>query len=256
MMKNLLIALSLLFAVSTLASLPTADVSAQNMSKKERKRLKKKWKKIAKGYKKNPLALKAKEEAYQKQIEALKQKNNELTERYTELQAELDAAMAANRDCDRRIDSARAEFERVQTAYEMQKKRQETKSVESGTPGLVFRVQVGAYEKFDMSQYSGQTGKNFTGESMGALNKYMMGKFRSYDIAKAFRNDIRKLGIRDAWVVAYNDGVRIEIKRALELSGGGSTTPDNSGGFDDGSSEADTEGGSDTEKGGDDGYGY
>ncbi len=203
------------------------------MSKKERKRLKKKWKKIAKGYKKNPLALKAKEEAYQKQIEALTQKNNELTERYTELQAELDAAMAANRDCDRRIDSARAEFERVQSAYEILKNQQTTKSVETSTQGVVFRVQVGAYEKFDMSQYSGQTGENFTGESRGSLNKFMMGEFRSYDMAKAFRKDIQRLGIRDAWVVAYSDGVRVDIKTALDRQGmGGSMNNDsnNAGG--------------------------
>lgn len=239
-MKKLILSLSVVLGVLLFAGLPTEAVAQK--SKKEQKAEKKRWKKIAKNYKKNPLALKAKEEAYQKQIEALTQKNNELTERYTELQAELDNLEANARRCQTSLDSARSEYDRLQQAFELLKEQQTKMPESSGIPGLVFRVQIGAYEKFDMSRFAGETGDNFTGESMAGLNKYLIGRFRGYETAQAFRDDIRRLGIRDAFVVAYSDGTRIDIKRALEMQNGGSSTStpidvpadDNGGSFDNG----------------------
>ena len=58
--------------------------------------------------------------------------------------------------------------------------------------GLVYRVQVGAYERFDMTRYQAEGG-NFSAESADNLNKYLMGRFRSYNNAQAFRDDIRRI---------------------------------------------------------------
>jgi uncharacterized small protein (DUF1192 family) len=167
------------------------------------------------------LALKAKEEAYQSQISNLTEKNNELQQRYTALQAEVGNLEAQLRRCKTSVDSANAEYQRLQAAYEVLKEQASRPDVATAARGLIFRVQIGAYEKFNMNQYAGQTGSNFTGESYDALNKFLIGEFRDYNMAQAFRRDIIKLGIRDAWVVAYSDGTRIDIKEAMRMQGAG-----------------------------------
>ena len=62
-----------------------------------------------------------------------------------------------------------------------------------------------------------------TSESAWLLGRdgvYMMGNFRDLANAEAFRDDIRKLGIKDAFVVPYIDGTRVTIEEALKYNGG------------------------------------
>lgn len=182
---------------------------AQKMSKKEMKKLKKEWKKKAKNYVKNPLALKAKEEGYQKQIQILQEENNKLTEQNTALQAQIDSLMFLLKSKDQELAACQKDKEQLKAAYEAQK-QVTTKNVD---PGLVFKVQIGAFKYFDMNKYLSST-ENFSGERHGGLNKYTIGKFRDYEMAQAFKKDIQRLGIRDAWVVPYIDGVRVTMQEA------------------------------------------
>jgi hypothetical protein len=227
--KTILLSILALFMLLVDAAITPA--SAQNSNdRRAQKALKKKWKKTARGYVRNPLALQAREDAFQTQIQQLTQKNNELTQRYTELQAQLDNCEARLRRSSQSVDSANTELQRMQSAYEILKRQceqqqQATTGGGSGSEpmsdrGLVYRVQVGAYERFDMTRYNAEGG-NFSAESRDNLNKYLMGRFRSYANATAFRDDVRRLGIRDAFVVAYNDGTRIEIRDAQRIESGG-----------------------------------
>lgn len=209
-------------------------VSVQSCgSKKGDKAEYKKWKKKAKYYKKNPMALKAKEEGCQKEIAALTQKNKELNQRIQALQKELDDCVTKYeqllREKDAKYDSLVYEFKKLQTAVESRKvvtmptdESQPVKEQVVSQPiesGIMYRVQIGAYAKFKIDDRLANTEKNFTGESMDGLNKYMIGRFRNYESAREFRRDIIKLGIRDAFVVAYNDGVRITVSEALRKQG-------------------------------------
>jgi len=226
-MRIYLLFLLLTFSTSLVHDACYNEAGAQSRSERRAQRkLKKKWKKVARNYRRNPLALKAREEAYQEQIQTLTEKNNELTQRYTELQAQLDQTEAQMRQAKGKNQQLEAEIERLRSQMEILREQQQ-QPVEAGIPGLVFRVQVGAYNQFDMTRYN-EYSDNFTGETADNLNKYLMGKFRDYENARAFRDDIRKLGIRDAFVVAYNDGTRIDIKEALRLQNGG-TAPANEG---------------------------
>jgi TolA-binding protein len=227
--KFLLLPILVLLLLGVDAAATSADAQNNN-DRRAQRALKKKWKKTARGYVRNPLALQAREEAFQNQIQQLTQKNNELTQRYTELQAQLDNCEARLRRSSQSIDSANTELQRLQSAYEILKQQcEQQRSQQTGggsgneamsDRGLVYRVQVGAYERFDMTRYNAEGG-NFSAETRDNLNKYLMGRFRSYNNAVAFRDDVRRLGIRDAFVVAYNDGTRIEIRDAQRIEAGG-----------------------------------
>ncbi|MCS7161936.1 MAG: hypothetical protein NZ958_01225 [Bacteroidia bacterium] len=176
------------------------------------KALKKEWKKKAQSYVKNPLALKAREESFQrqiqerdKQLEELQRRNRELSEEVTRLQDQLRARQYS-------LDSLQSEILRLRTAYEAEKKQARLDVM----PGLVFKVQIGAFRLFDMRRYA-QDNPFFEAEAMGDINRYTIGRFRDLALAEAFQKDLKRLGIRDAWIVPFKDGVRITMREAKEI---------------------------------------
>jgi len=176
------------------------------------KALKKEWKKKAKQYVKNPLALKAREEGFQRQLQNKDQEIEELTKRNRELQeriAELENQLRARQYS---YDSLQSEIVRLKAAYEAEKKQTRLDVM----PGLVFKVQIGAFRLFDMRRYA-QDNPFFEAEALGDINRYTVGRFRDLALAEAFQKDIKRLGIKDAWIVPYKDGVRITMKEAKEL---------------------------------------
>lgn len=90
-------------------------------------------------------------------------------------------------------------------------------------PGLVFRVQVAAGpNKVDPSIFQSKYGINeaVVIEEHEGLFKYVVGEFGSYRPAKTFSNELRDSnGVDGPFVTAYNDGVRIHVKDALEIAG-------------------------------------
>ena len=87
--------------------------------------------------------------------------------------------------------------------------------------GIVFKVQIGAYQELDLSEYFNNH-KNFGGEiDDDGTMKYTLGVFRSYADAEKFKNLMRRLGVKGAWIVSYKDGKRIDIQQALQESGQG-----------------------------------
>ncbi|REE00433.1 Ezrin/radixin/moesin family protein [Marinoscillum furvescens] len=81
--------------------------------------------------------------------------------------------------------------------------------------GVVFKVQIGAYSNKDLSKY-GKNAKNFAQESDGKLNKFTVGAFRDYWEADTFKKYLREMGVKDAFIVSYKDGKRVDIKEVLE----------------------------------------
>lgn len=85
--------------------------------------------------------------------------------------------------------------------------------------GLVFKVQVGAFRNpipagtFDgFSPLSGET-------TPQGLTRYMAGLFTQFTVANSAKQQIRNLGYRDAFVVAFYNGKRITLAEALKISG-------------------------------------
>ncbi|MCX8112699.1 MAG: hypothetical protein N3E49_05840 [Bacteroidia bacterium] len=185
---------------------------AQKKKGDPQKQLRKEWKKKAKQYVKNPLALKAREEGFQKQIQdrdnqiaELQRRNRELAEQLAKLEDQLRARQYS-------VDSLNSEVMRLKAAYEAEKKQARLDVM----PGLVFKVQIGAFRLFDMRKYA-QDNPFFETEALGDINRYTVGRFRDLGLAEAFQKDLKRLGIKDAWIVPFKDGVRITMKEAKDL---------------------------------------
>jgi hypothetical protein len=82
--------------------------------------------------------------------------------------------------------------------------------------GVVFKVQVGAFKNKDLAKYF-DNNPNFGGEARdGEPQKITIGIFRDYWEADTFKKYMRDMGVKDAWIVPYRDGQRVEIKDVLE----------------------------------------
>jgi hypothetical protein len=197
-------------------STPVAAQSSKPMSKKEKKKLEKEWKAKAKAFAKQPLSLRDNQEYFKKKVDELNkliaERDAKLFEQEQKL-SEYDALKAS-------LAVMQNENTELRKAYEASKETQ-TKRI---TPGLTFKVQIGAFKNFDLSRYLSET-SGFEGESGDALNKYTLGDFRDMANAEAFKKDIRKMGIRDAWIVAYRDGIRIDMKQAKQELGATGAAP-------------------------------
>ncbi len=183
------------------------DALAQ-VSKEEKKF----WKKKAKMYVDNPLALKAEFENYQDQIKDLKERHKELLNSSGRGNTQLTDSLrwAAIQ--------AEGDLKALQSNYDQLKEQYRSLRLVSNQgiqPGLVFRVQIGAYVFREPGEVKGDATDILT-EKADGFNKYVIGNFRSYEDCEMFRDEIRALGISDAWVVPYLEGERITIQEAKD----------------------------------------
>ena len=119
------------------------------------------------------------------------------------------------------VSDLNAKLKAAQTALE--EKQQAAAAAEANVPvntmaakGIVYKVQIGAFKNKDLSKYF-ENNKNFSGEvDADGTKKYTLGAFPTYWEADNFKKYLREMGVNDAWVVAYKDGKRIELKDALE----------------------------------------
>lgn len=198
--------ITLLFTIIMVGAI-TFNASAQ-MDKKE----KKEWKKKAKEYSKSPEQLKQlvdDNQALQGQVNSLKADNTGLQSKISDKDAkisELQDDMAKLRS-----DLAAAKA----AAKEAKPKPTEMKAGEKMIDGVVFKVQIGAFRNKDLSKYF-DNNENFGGESADGTQKITLGQFRDYWEADTFKKYLREMGVKDAWIVPYRDGVRVEIKDVLE----------------------------------------
>jgi hypothetical protein len=74
--------------------------------------------------------------------------------------------------------------------------------------GTVYKVQLGMYKGLDLTQYFNEP--RFIGyEQVDGMNRYVISYFPDEQTAQNFVADIRKLGIKDAFVSKYIDGTRV-----------------------------------------------
>jgi len=82
--------------------------------------------------------------------------------------------------------------------------------------GVVYKVQIGSFRNKDLSKYF-DNNPNFSGEvDQDGAKKYTLGVFSDYWEADKFKKALREMGVKDAWIVAYKDGKRVNIKDVLE----------------------------------------
>lgn len=83
---------------------------------------------------------------------------------------------------------------------------------------IVYSIQIGAYANFK----SGLISKDITQleefEENG-FNKFSVGKFTTYKETVALRDDLRRMGFNDCFIIAKSYGIPVNIEEALQLSG-------------------------------------
>lgn len=82
---------------------------------------------------------------------------------------------------------------------------------------IVYSVQIGAYANFKSNLISEDLAHLVEFEENG-INKYAIGKFTTYKETVMLRDDLRKLGFKDCFIIAKSYDIPVNIKEALELS--------------------------------------
>jgi Skp family chaperone for outer membrane proteins len=110
--------------------------------------------------------------------------------------------------------------------------------------GVVYKVQIGLYKEFSINKYFEEP--RYIGyEDVDGMNRYIISYFPEEQIAEDFVKDIRKMGIKDAFVSKYIDGQRVyewsknpkyagkkepnSLQEALEMEKKAKKKPANSG---------------------------
>lgn len=81
--------------------------------------------------------------------------------------------------------------------------------------GIYFEVQIGAFRFFNLNEHLKESCIHIHHDEEDDLNKYTLVRFRSYEDATNFKQDIQIMGIEDAFIVAKKDSKRISIDEAL-----------------------------------------
>jgi hypothetical protein len=77
--------------------------------------------------------------------------------------------------------------------------------------GMKYRVQIGVFKNYDITHLFDDP-KYIVHEDVNGLHRYSVGNFNSMEDAEAFKVEMRRLGIKDAFVSTYKDGTRIDDK--------------------------------------------
>ena len=203
MKKLLVLALCLAIGFSASAQLTKEE-------KKEWKTKYKAYKKDLEGFKElveENGTLKSQLSTTKRQLSNLESQMGEKDARIAELQDQLNRAQA-------QLTAARQAEMAAKDALGNQK------PVVSKSPismdGVVFKVQIGAFEKKDMSKFF-DNNPMFSGEYENGMQKVTIGFFKDYWEADTFKKHIREMGVKDAWIVPFKDGKRVPIKDVLEV---------------------------------------
>lgn len=80
--------------------------------------------------------------------------------------------------------------------------------------GIFFEVQIGNFYDFNMDAYMSEL-EALRQEKSGNNSKLILGRFRSFQKAMLFENDIKKMGFANAFLVGRIDGKLVDYQVAL-----------------------------------------
>lgn len=189
-----------------LALILASTQSFAQLSKKE----KKEWKKKAKEYAKSPANLKQLTEDKQTADNTVATLNQKVSQLQSSM-SEKDSKIAELED---QLSQARAQLSAANA--ELTALKESPSNSMDFSKGVVFKVQIGAFKNKNLAKYF-ENNPNFGGEAKdNEPQKLTIGVFRDYWEADTFKKYMREMGVKDAWIVPYQDGQRVEIKDVLE----------------------------------------
>ncbi|MFY8035950.1 MAG: Ezrin/radixin/moesin family protein [Cyclobacteriaceae bacterium] len=177
------------------------------LSKKE----KKEWKKKAKEFAKNPANLKTLVETKQ----VVETDNSALKAQVSSLNNDVSNKSAKIAELEDQISKMRSELTSTKAELAQLKEAPPINPMDF-SKGVVFKVQIGAFKNKDLAKYF-DNNPNFGGEATDkGEQRFTIGVFRDYWEADKFKKYMRDMGVKDAWIVPFKDGQRVEIKDVLE----------------------------------------
>ena len=199
-------------ALAMIFCLAFSSITYAQLSKKEKKEMKI----MAKQLKKNPEEMKAlvdENESLKSSVASLNSQVDNLKGQLANKNAEIAAAQAEAQEAKA---IAKAQQERAQEMMANAKSMQNNQPNAMDESGAWFKVQVGAFENIDMSEYF-KNNPNFSGETTEeGYQRITLGRFRDYWEADRFKKVLRQMGVKEAWIVPYKDGTRVPLKDVLE----------------------------------------
>jgi hypothetical protein len=171
---------------------------------------------------------KALEKEWKKKLSALEPlEYKRLVEENAAAKAEASSVSGKVSNFQKEMDDKNAEVTQLKAQIEdLKKKASEemasnvsqtsTGAKKASTGGVVYKVQIGSFRNKDLSKYF-ENNNNFSGEvDADGAKKYTLGYFGDYWEADNFKKYLREMGVKDAWIVAYKNGQRVNIKDVLE----------------------------------------
>lgn len=188
--------------LSFLVCFTSVQQATAQLSKKEKKEWKKKQKSM------DPSDFKD-----------LVEENNSLKSKMTNLTNQISGFESKLSDTQAKAENLQRDKTRLETELAEIRSSEESIDVSSNqtksAKGVVFKVQIGAYKGKDLSQFVSNEDDMAT-EAAGEVQKYTLGTFTDYWQADKFKKHLRQMGVKDAWIVPYKDGVRVPMKDVLE----------------------------------------
>jgi len=128
----------------------------------------------------------------QAEASAAREESNQLRQQLAQAQSALSAAQSVSND--------RVDTDQVSVA------------------GVIFQVQLGAFAQ-NVVDPDLATGNALDLQDQNGLQKVVVSQFRTYANAAKLRDRLKRMGVKDAFVVAKNNGQRIPVPEALQLTG-------------------------------------
>lgn len=157
-------------------------VSAQKMSKAEKKAIKKELKR----YKKNPSS-------------------------YVKMKADQKTAIAERDETiealTQQLDKQNAQLLALKASLDKLTERMKDVSSTQVPEGTVYAVQIGYFQVLKLKEFNARI-RTIRAENQGGGKRYVIGYFEDIKLAKKFNNEIKTIGIEDAFVTQYIDGKR------------------------------------------------
>ena len=175
-----------LFILVTLGFFFSNTVQAQELTKTQKRALKKE----IRTYKKNP-------EKWVKMLNKHDTKVKELNDEIAKLNAQLKASELA-------AEKLAQQVKLEQLRYVELEKTIPTTELPDGT---VYQVQMGFYQYLDLVSFNDKL-KTVRAEEIDGKKRYVIGHFDNLLDAVQFSNDIKRIGVTDAFVTEYIDGER------------------------------------------------
>ena len=174
------------------------------------------WAARAASYKQNPDALRQLVEDCEATEKSLMDSRREL-DQYRSQSGSSDAAMVALQN---QVDAAQAETAqlRSQLAGMQQAANDRVDTDMTTVQGVIFQVQLGAFAQNQLDPNM-STGDALELDNQNGLQKFVVSQFRTYKSAEVLKNRLVRMGVKDAFIIAKNNGVRISVPEALRMTG-------------------------------------